>query len=61
MKGSDVRRQVLEVERMCAAETDDLAVPEERSQSFAAALEDLHNLSAEVLRQAEEDRRLFGL
>lgn len=40
----------------------DLAVPEgERSQSFAAALEDLHNLSAEVLRQAEEDRRLFGL
>eukprot|EP00892_Ulva_mutabilis_P011698 jgi/Ulvmu1/8900/UM049_0082.1 len=37
------------------------AVPEEHSQSFAAALEDLHKLSAEVLRQAEEDRRLFGL
>jgi len=34
---------------------------EEPSQSFAAALEDLHKLSAEVLRQAEEDRRLFGL
>lgn len=50
-----------DVARLCAGETNDLEVPEERSQSFAAALEDLHNLSAEVLRQAEEDRRLFNL
>jgi hypothetical protein len=33
----------------------------ERVESFAAALQDLHELSAEVLRQAEEDRRLFEL
>lgn len=31
------------------------------TDSFAAALEDLHRLSAEVLKQAEEDRRLFGM
>lgn len=31
------------------------------TESFAAALEDLHRLSAEVLKQAEEDRRLFGM
>jgi hypothetical protein len=30
------------------------------SSSIAAALQGLHELSAEVLRQAEEDRKLFG-
>lgn len=31
------------------------------TECFASALEDLHRLSAEVLKQAEEDRRLFGM